>query len=792
MFAAAEEALRNFGDYPWGNEVPKSSSSIISSSTISSSSSVSTVSASVSLSSSTTSSSASATPTLYLLTSKEGTDPGTFKNYVNGLDGGSGYLISYPNVPWQRYQTNLTSDQAKDAAGQSFMYFASPVTEATDAEGGAIPLKFGKPLQKRVADFRLGSASHLKLISENKNNFGQPNSAMNNYFFDDSLGEGQTIYVIDTGFRQAAEDFVNKGQNVLRDYVVPNQLTLALEPDPNNWQAQDATDYPPTYHGTHVASVAAGDVHGVASKANLVIVKFRNAARNSATGNVQMRGALDGALGDAWDWVLNDVATQRQGGNNNKFIVNFSYGFTQRESGASYAAKKAIMDQVVPRALAQDIVVVVSAGNNGISNNPLGLDQQSPQDQGTAGNALITVGGTDADGNLWKGTTPDLGRGGSITTYAQAFHVVMASGVQGAAANAEQTDDGTSFAAPAVAGLAAYFFSITSLASQWHAGTIAQDVKNYITSPTAHWQRQNDPIANAVPAGQPFTPPAAGSVKVAWNQALDGLCNNPSLISRLARRQSSGEDEPIVVGGTTVSEFATACSSTGTSLSSSPTSIPPTETSVPPIQTSVPPTQTSVPPTETSVPPTETSSSLPPLPTLTSVSESSVPPGSVPTQCVGNAGCSAVSVSPTSSSSSATASPSHTEKQLVNAGFYKACSTASCGPDDSGLVTLALWAHDTGTTYNGCVQGQNPTYEDTKDAIFDAKGPTYPATWGPAGSGGFSTATHTSCTLTMDEGEAGIISCGLGAITGTCTLSTAQFQDCDDGNGWQELQVCTI
>lgn len=86
------------------------------------------------------------------------------------------------------------------------------------------------------------------------------------------------------------------------DYVVPNDYTLRASPfvNPNDILApEDMEDY--GGHGTMVASVACGISQGVASQANLKIVKFRNAVTNAVTQRRQLRGVTDAALRDAWD-----------------------------------------------------------------------------------------------------------------------------------------------------------------------------------------------------------------------------------------------------------------------------------------------------------------------------------------------------------------------------------------------------------------------------------------------------------------------------------------------------------
>jgi subtilisin family serine protease len=109
--------------------------------------------------------------------------------------------------------------------------------------------------------------------------------------------------------------------------VVPNALTLRLEPDQSLWADENIFDW--NGHGTAVASVAAGKTHGVASNANLVIVKFRNAAKNPlnpTSDRYVIRGVTWSALMNAWNWVQDDVNSQRSKGNNGKFIINMSYG----------------------------------------------------------------------------------------------------------------------------------------------------------------------------------------------------------------------------------------------------------------------------------------------------------------------------------------------------------------------------------------------------------------------------------------------------------------------------------
>lgn len=94
---------------------------------------------------------------------------------------------------------------------------------------------------------------------------------------------------------------------------------------------------------------------------------------------------------------------------------------------------------------------------------------------------VITVGGIENDGSLWDQTTPE-GNGNALgsITVSLAANEQCASSID---PNGSQTASGTSFAAPQVAGPAAYFMSFSSLQNQLERGGMTQvplNVKNYI------------------------------------------------------------------------------------------------------------------------------------------------------------------------------------------------------------------------------------------------------------------------------------------------------------------------
>ena len=271
----------------------------------------------------------------YLIGSVKGTSNETFQAFLllPPLTNRKGDLISFSDVPWQSYQVlDLSDADAAIIRANPLISFVEPITE-DDGEARSIPRHVPSTLQKRslpsALNVRENSPYHLGLLSA-RNQRRNP-SVLPNYVFEPSLGKGQTIYVIDSGYLPIHVDF-DATEREVRDVTTPNRYTLDPLNIPSADQApQDNTDY--TGHGTAVASIAAGKLRGVASKANLVVVKFKNAALNrnnpNNPGTVVPRGVMDGALEFALDFVISDVARLKRANNNDpnkKFVVNLSYG----------------------------------------------------------------------------------------------------------------------------------------------------------------------------------------------------------------------------------------------------------------------------------------------------------------------------------------------------------------------------------------------------------------------------------------------------------------------------------
>ena len=202
-------------------------------------------------------------------------------------------------------------------------------------------------------------------------------------------------------------------------------------------------------HGTHVAGIAAGnDIYGAAALdgtapgAQLLGLKIANAGQGSVSTN--------GAIVRALDYAIAFAAARRQ-----PLVVNLSFGVgNEREGGAT-------IDRLVDSALRRhpEVVLTVSAGNDGPGLSTLGFP-------GSARRA-ITVGAT-----ISRGFLPPPAAGGDVAEPIAFFSArggevakpdIVAPGVAYSTVPrwdaGDEVKQGTSMAAPQVAGLAALLLS---------------------------------------------------------------------------------------------------------------------------------------------------------------------------------------------------------------------------------------------------------------------------------------------------------------------------------------------
>lgn len=276
-------------------------------------------------------------------------------------------------------------------------------------------------------------------------------------------GKDVVVAVADTGIDINHPDLQGKVL-VWNDYV--NGLT---------------TPYDDNSHGTHVAGIIAGSgkkmpsLAGVAPEASLVVLKIANKDGSAEVSNIMQ--AID-------DTILNKSQF-------NIRVLNLSVGVSGSSDG------KDALSQLCNRAVANGIVVVVAAGNDGPNPRTIGIP--------AAANSVITVGagedceyfgfylaefssrGPTADGRV----KPDLW-GPGVT--------VMSPHLNGK----YSAVDGTSFAAPFVSG-------VVALMIEGNPNLRPPAIKSILTHSTQKWSgtRNNEAGFGRLQAYQAVTRAAA-------------------------------------------------------------------------------------------------------------------------------------------------------------------------------------------------------------------------------------------------------------------------------------------
>ncbi|KAK4204619.1 peptidase S8/S53 domain-containing protein [Triangularia verruculosa] len=253
------------------------------------------------------------------------------------------------------------------------------------------------------------------------------------YYYDTTAGQGIRVYVLDTGIRTSHVEF--EGRAV--------------------WGANYITGSPNTDeygHGTHVAGTVAGKTYGVAKKATVVAVKVLD-----KNGSGTMSGLILGL-----NWAVNNAKAR---GITKKAVINISLGGGY--TAAVNAAVKAATDA--------GLTVVVSAGNSNANSA-----NYSPASAPSA----ITVGAI--DGTRYRAWFSNWGS--SVDIFAPGVSVLSAYHTSN---TATWYMDGTSMAAPHVAGLAAYFIAKENLSGSTAVTNriFGASVTGVVGDPKGSWNR---------------------------------------------------------------------------------------------------------------------------------------------------------------------------------------------------------------------------------------------------------------------------------------------------------------
>ncbi|XP_003731743.1 uncharacterized protein LOC587944 isoform X1 [Strongylocentrotus purpuratus] len=206
-------------------------------------------------------------------------------------------------------------------------------------------------------------------------------------------GEGVTVYVLDTGVRDTHEEFGGRVSHG-GDYV------------DDGWNGIDCHG-----HGTHCAGTAAGGIHGIARKANIVSIRLFNCAGS---------GSASGTIAGIDEVAQNAV---------HPAVMSMSFRFLANQA----------IDDAVARAVDAGVVAVAGAGNENMD-TCLFSPAREPK--------AITAGATDRDDK--RASFSNFGS--CVDIFAPGVAIVSSSS---ASDTAIAIWSGTSMATPHVAGAAA-------------------------------------------------------------------------------------------------------------------------------------------------------------------------------------------------------------------------------------------------------------------------------------------------------------------------------------------------
>lgn len=257
----------------------------------------------------------------------------------------------------------------------------------------------------------------------------QTSLPLNEQYVFDSDGTGVIVYVIDSGLRADHDDVIGRiPYGAYYDYAADR----LIGPTDSGWN--DCTG-----HGTHVASIAAGSVAGVAKGATIVPIKVLGSATNPCDS-----GGESDAVVAAIDWILATHPADTPG------VAVMSFGVVPGQGDTD--GIDPILDAAVATLVDAGITTAVAAGNidsgSRVSDACLLSPARVP--------SVITVGASDSNDVI-----ASFSAGGDCVDIIAPGVSIRAAGI-GGPTNRTAVRTGTSMAAPHVAGVAARLLSDTA------------------------------------------------------------------------------------------------------------------------------------------------------------------------------------------------------------------------------------------------------------------------------------------------------------------------------------------
>ncbi|MET9970508.1 S8 family serine peptidase, partial [Streptomyces sp. NPDC006356] len=273
--------------------------------------------------------------------------------------------------------------------------------------------------------------------------------------WDVTTGSGVTVAVIDTGYVTHSD----LGANIVGGYDFISDTAVSNDGNGRDSNPADTGDWttdgqcgagweatPSSWHGTHVAGTIAAVTNNSKGVAGIAY-----GAKVSPLRVLGQCGGYDSDIIDAITWASGGSVSGVPANTNVAKVINMSLG----GGGACSSATQSAINAAVNRGT----TVVVAAGNE---------NQNASNSSPANCNNVITVAATDRSGNRSYysnyGSIVDIAAPGGETNSITANGILstLNNGTQGPSSEAYQYYQGTSMAAPHIAGLAALMKSASA------------------------------------------------------------------------------------------------------------------------------------------------------------------------------------------------------------------------------------------------------------------------------------------------------------------------------------------